>query len=369
MGRQEFGQDLASIARGRGGVTRRGALLGGVAGAAAAAAAVGSRAARAATAVPEVVLCNWGGDAIPAFTAAFVEPYEKRTGGKLVLDGSGPTNGKVRAMVEANHVTWDICDSGVTGLAELATRGLLAPIDYGVVQKSQVVPEFAYEFGVCNYMFSSVMAWDTRQVRGTAAPTLADFFDLRKFPGKRMIRKDSQAMLEMALLADGVPMDKLYPLDVERGFRKFASIKDALLTWDTGAQSQNLLRDGEVAMGWLWHTRANLLKRDTGGRIDWSFQGGLLQPGLWTAPRGNPAGKQAMVAIASMQDPPGQVSLLGAMGNGPANPAAASQVPEAMRATDPGYPTNAAMQAKIDAAWYRDNHGAVLRRFLDMLAA
>ena len=348
---QQFGHDLAQL-------TRRG-LLG------AAMAPVVLRGARAAT--PDVVLCNWGGDAIPAFTAAFAEPYAKATGAKMVLDGSGPSNGKVRAMVEARNVAWDLCDSGVTGLAELAPRGLLTPIDYAVVDKAKALPGFAYEFGVCNYMFSSVQAWDTRKIQGT--PTLADFFDLKKIPGKRMIRKDSQAMLEMALLADGVTIDKLYPLDVDRAFRKFASIKDALLTWDTGAQSQSLLRDGEVAMGWLWHTRANLLKRDTGGKIDWTFAGGLLQPGLWTVPKGNPAGKQAMVAIAAMQDPPGQVSLLGSMGNGPANPAAAALVPETLKAVDPSSPANAAVQGKIDAAWYAANHGATFRKFLDFLSA
>ena len=350
---QTFAQDLVEIA-----LSRR-AVLGG------AAALLAPGALHAAT--PEVVLCNWGGDAIPAFTAAFAEPYAKATGAKMVLDGSGPANGKVRAMVEARNVSWDILDSGVTGIAELGPRGLLTPIDYSVVDKAKVVPGFAYEFGVCNYMFSSVQAWDTRKVQGT--PTLADFFDLKKIPGKRMIRKDSQAMLEMALLADGVPMDGLYPLDLDRAFRKMATIKDALLTWDTGAQSQALLRDGEVAMGWLWHTRANLLKRDTSSRIDWSFAGGVLQPGLWTVPKGNPAGKQAMVAIAAMQDPPGQVSLLGAMGNGPANPAAAALVPSELEAVNPSSPKNAAMQVKIDAGWYAANHSATFRKFLDFLSA
>ncbi len=348
---QSFANDLAQI--------KRRTLLG------AAASLPFARMARAAT--PEVVLCNWGGDAIPAFTAAFVGPYAQKTGGTLVLDGSGPTNGKVRAMVEAHSVSWDLCDSGVTGIAELAPRGLLTPIDYSIVDKSKVLPGFAYEYGVCNYMFSTVQAWDTTKIKGT--PSLADFFDLKKVPGRRMIRKDSLAILEMALLADGVPMDSLYPLDVDRALKKLGTIKDALLTWDTGAQSQALLRDGEVSMGWLWNTRANLLKKETSGRIDWNFQGGVLQPGLWTVPKGNPAGAQAMIAIAAMQDPPGQVSLLGAMGNGPANPAAAALVPPALLPIDPSAPANAAIQVKIDAAWYAANYGASFRKFLDFLSA
>jgi putative spermidine/putrescine transport system substrate-binding protein len=354
---REFAADLADIARGFG---RRKLLAG--------AALLGiAPATLARAAVPEVVLCNWGGDAVPAFTKAFSDPYEKATGGKLTVDGSGPTNGKIRAMVEAHATRWDLCDSGVTGLAELATRNLLEPIDYSVVDKSKVMPGFAYEFGVCNYFFSTVQAWNTTKVKGT--PTLADFFDLKKIPGKRMIRKDSQAMLELALLADGVTIDKLYPMDVDRAFRKFTTIKDSLLLWDTGAQSQSLLRDGEVTMGWLWNTRANLLKNEPNSTIDWNFQDGLLQPGLWVTPKGNPAGKQAMVAIASMQAPAGQVELLAAMSNGPANPQAAALVPAAQLAADPSAPANAAMQAKISADWYRDNHGAVFRRFLEFLSA
>ncbi|WP_158743098.1 ABC transporter substrate-binding protein [Acidisphaera sp. L21] len=349
---QEFGDDLRLLGR-------RG-LLGGVAAASFAPSLVRA-------AVPEVVMCNWGGDAMKAFNDAFVGPYATSTGGKLVLDGSGPTNGKIRAMVEAKNVSWDLCDSGVTGLAELATRNLLAPIDYTVVDKSKVEPAFAYEYGVCNYMFSSVMAWDTTRVKGT--PTMADFFDLKKIPGKRMIRKDSQAMIEMALVADGVPIDKLYPMDVDRAIAKFQTIKDSILTWDTGAQSQSLLRDGEVSMGWLWHTRATLLKREPNSKIDWNFTGGVLQPGLWVVPKGNPAGKQAMMAIASMQDPANQVKLLSALGNGPANPKAAPLVPEDLRSIDPGYPSNAAVQSLINADWYHDNHGKTFKRFLDFLSA
>jgi putative spermidine/putrescine transport system substrate-binding protein len=357
---QEFAEDAAQILAERGrGLSRR-QLLG-------AAAAMGIAPSLAHAAVPDVVLCNWGGDAIKAMTEAFVVPYEKATGGKMVIDGSGPANGKMRAMVEAKHVIWDMCDSGVAGIGELGPLGLLEPIDYSIVDRSHILPEFGYKYGVVNYMFSSVLAWDTKQVKTT--PTPADFFDLKTFPGKRMIRKDSQGMLELALIADGVPIDKLYPLDQERALKKIASIKDELLYWSTGAQSQDLLRSGEVVMGWLWHTRANLLKQDTKGRIDWTFNGGLIQPGLWAVPKGNPAGKQVMVAIATLQAVPGQIALLGAMGNGPANPQASGSVPADLVSVDPGAPANLAVQARISAPWYEAHYGASLKAFLDMVAS
>jgi putative spermidine/putrescine transport system substrate-binding protein len=255
----------------------------------------------------------------------------------------------------------------VSGTGELGPRGLLEPIDYAIVDRSRILPEFGYEFGVVNYMFSTVLAWDTKVV--TTLPTQADFFDLKKVPGKRMLRKDSQAMLEMALIADGVPIDKLYPIDLDRALRKISAIKSEILYWDTGAQSQTLLRSGEVAMGYLWHTRANLLKRDTKGRIDWNFAGGLLQPGLWTVPKGNPGGRQAMVAIAAMQEVPGQFSLLRSMGNGPANPQAGTAIPAELQDVNPASAANIRIQAKIDAAWYQANGGAALKAFLDVISS
>jgi hypothetical protein len=89
------------------------------------------------------------------------------------------------------------------GTGELGPIGLLEEIDYSIVDRAKVDPAFTYKYGVANYMFSTVMAWDTKKVTGT--PTLADFFDIQKFPGRRMLRRSNQGMLELALLADGVP--------------------------------------------------------------------------------------------------------------------------------------------------------------------
>jgi putative spermidine/putrescine transport system substrate-binding protein len=365
--KQSFAEDCAEILVGElrsGRLSRRDFLA--ACAAMGLAATIGGRLAFAQS-VKDVILVNFGGDAMKAFGEAFVEPYQKKTGGKMILDGSGATNGKIKTMVEARNVTWDVCDSGLAGTGELGPLGLLEEIDYAIVDKKKVEAAFAYKYGVVNYMFSTVMSWDTAKVK--AKPSLADFFDLKKYPGKRMVRKNSQAMMELALLADGVPKEKLYPLDEDRAFKKIAGIKDQLLYWNTGAESQSLLRDGEVVMGWLWHTRANLIARDTNGRVPFTFEDGLLQPGLWIVPKGNPAGKQAMTAIASMQAPEGQVKLLAAMGNGPANPEAQPMVPAELKKLDPGAPENAAVQAKIDADWYEKRGAAALQRFLDMIAS
>ena len=48
--------------------------------------------------------------------------------------------------------------------------------------------------------------------------TIADFFDTEKYPGKRGLRKNPKANLEMALMADGVAADDVYSvLETEEG--------------------------------------------------------------------------------------------------------------------------------------------------------
>ena len=151
------------------------------------------------------------------------QEFEKATGIKVrAFPGSDPT--KVKAMVETGNVEWDMAQLSRGSIMNLMKNGdYFERIDYSIVDKSKVTPGFAYKYGVCNYMFSTVQAWDSSKIK--EKPTLADFFDFKKYPGKRLMRKDSQAMYELALMADGVPMDKLYPLDVDRAFKKLEEIK------------------------------------------------------------------------------------------------------------------------------------------------
>ena len=86
--------------------TRR-ALLKGGASLLAAPAVLAAGAARA-EARKEVVVVNYGGAAMKAFDEAYVQPFAAQ-GGRMVLDGSGPLNGKILTMVQSRNVTWDIC--------------------------------------------------------------------------------------------------------------------------------------------------------------------------------------------------------------------------------------------------------------------
>ena len=284
--------------------------------------------------------------AVPAMTKAWADPFNKTSAVKAVVDGSGPSSAKMKAMVESGKVTWDVVDRNLIAGLELGRQSLLEKIDYSIVDKSKVRPDHAGEWSVGSYIYANVLAYQTDAFGGRTPKTWKDFYNLKDFPGKRTMRKHIDGQLETALLADGVPADKLYPIDVKRALDKIKSIKKDVFFWSTGAESQQLLRDKEVTMGSVWNTRAMVSKRESNGKIDFHFNEGSAWVGAWLVPKGNPAGKDAFKFIASSQDPAGQVVLFEALGNGPVNPAAARwcrrisrrSIPAVRRITRSRYP-------------------------------
>ena len=72
-------------------------------------------------------------------------------------------------------------------------------------------------------------------------------------------------------MADGVPMDKLYPLDIDRAFAKFDTIKGEIIWWDTNSQSQQLFIDGEVNLGLILNGRAyDAAKKGAPIAVEWN---------------------------------------------------------------------------------------------------
>ena len=85
-------------------------------------------------------------------------------------------------------------------------------------------------------------------------------FDLEKYPGKRSLEKKAINNFEWALLADGVAPDQIYEVlgtdeGVKRALAKLDTIKDQVVWWEKGAQTPQLLADGEVVMGSTYNGR------------------------------------------------------------------------------------------------------------------
>jgi putative spermidine/putrescine transport system substrate-binding protein len=319
----------------------------------------------------EIVLVNWGGDAVAGMKKAFVDPYAaKKPDPTVVIDGAGPASGKIRAMVQSGKVTWDVMDRNLHTSIELGREGVLEKIDYSIVDRTKVRPEHAGEWGIGNYIYSHNMTYNTKAWGGRVPKSWADVFNVKDFPGKRAFRRQQiDGVLEAALMADGVPPEKVYPIDVKRALDKLKSIKEHAIFYDSLAQSQQVFREREAVAGVVLNTRATPLMRDTKGECQFSFDQGIVWVGTWMVPKGNPAKAKVWDFIASTQDPAGQVELFKALGNGPINPAAAALVPDDLRPVDPGNPDNYNRMILGNAEWYAANATAVTAQYMDAISS
>ncbi len=325
---------------------------------------------RAAAQANEIVLANWGGDAVKAYTDAWGIPFEGATGTKVAIDGTGPTDGKIKAMVESGNVTWDVCDGDLFTPLSLGPRDLLEPLDYSIIDRDKVRPGHAFDHGIASYLYSYVLAYDASKFGNDPPKGWADFWNVDKYPGKRSFYKWMNGALEAALLADGVARDQVYPIDMDRAFKKLEELKPHIgVYWESGSASQQMFRDEEVVMGCIWHTRASLLEKETDGKITWTWNEGNAGGGCWVVPKGNPAGKKVMEFIAFAQDPQTQIALLSTMGNGPANPEGSQQAPAELRRVDPGQPENWAAQVPMGVEWFAENYDEALNAYLDFISA
>ena len=316
-----------------------------------------------------LVVCNWGGDALKYQPEAWGKPFEAASGITVEFDGSGPSFGKIRAMEESSQVTWDVCDTNLAAALNLGRRGYLEKIDYTIVDRSKVRPGFSNDWGVSHFVYSFVLAYDRTKFGKSPPRSWADFWNTRDFPGMRTLPDRTLGALEGALMADGAAAQAaaLYPMDEHRALEKIRAIKDQTIFWKTATQSQQLLRQGEVSMGMLWHTRAVVLKRDPDASIDFTWNQGVLIPAGWLVPKHNPGGRAVFDFIAATQDPKSQVELLRLMGNGPANPAADALVPPDLRADNPTDPDNLRLQVTADPEWIAANQDRVYEDYVKVI--
>ena len=302
----------------------------------------------------ELVLVNWGGESIPSYKKAFGDSFEQATGIKVTYDGSGPQPAKLRAMAQSGKIVWDLLDFNAEKAMLLDAEGLVESIDYTIVDKNKIYPGWAYKAGAAFYVYSTVFCFDNAKL-ATKPNSWSDFWDLKKFPGRRGMRKTPEGAIEACMMAAGRSIKNVYPIDLKLAVAKIKEIKSECIFWNSGSQSQDILRNGEVSMGLVWHSRAISLFRESKGRFDWTWNQGLMNIDVLCVVKNNPGGREAaMKLIAHTQDPARQVELLRVLGNAPVNPAAAAMVPADLKRFDPTQPEHRAVQAELNPLWWNE---------------
>jgi putative spermidine/putrescine transport system substrate-binding protein len=309
-------------------------------------------------AAQQLTVVSFGGSYQEAQSKALFQPAAKALG-ITVKEETYTGIADLRLKVKAGAVTWDVVASGSGSAARAGAEGILEKLDYKIIDVANFVPGTWQDYCVGGDVFSTVLAWNTKTYGDKGPQSWADFWDVKKFPGKRSYRKSVAGALEPALMADGVPANKVYevlsaPGGIERAIKKIKELKPSVAVWwASGAQHAQLMKDGEVDMITGWNGRFDVAAKD-GAKVAYTFNQALLDNDCYAIAKGAPSKDLAMKFLAEISKPQYQAEFTKYITYGPTNKKAyeLGAIEASYAKQLPSYPENAAKQLTIDLDWY-----------------
>jgi putative spermidine/putrescine transport system substrate-binding protein len=289
-------------------------------------------------------------------------PFGEETGATILSDGP-MEYAKIQAQVESNNVTWDVVDMDSTWAAGQCGKNL-QKLDYDVIDVSNVPEELISDCYVPAMQYANVVMYNTDKYGQDAPKTWADFFDVKKFPGKRSINgSDVGPVIEGALLADGVAEKDLYPLDVDRALKKLDTIKDQLIYWSTGAESQQMLESGEADMAVVWSGRAYSAVKN-GAKYAPAWDTGVLVADVLGVPTNAKNPKASMAFINYYLGKEQQEKLTETTSYSPINTQSEPKIDDLAKQYLVSAPEIKDKLVVSDFAWWGENYPAALEKYL-----
>ncbi|WP_167333619.1 ABC transporter substrate-binding protein [Sinorhizobium arboris] len=322
-------------------------------------------------AAEQLVIATTGGTFEKELRKYFFDPFTAATGieVKTVSASGADTITRVKAMVASGNVEWDLYLAGEIQSASELHKTLnedLTEFCRLYQSDADLVPNTCNHAGVLAGYGTTLLVYNTEAFPGRALRTWADFWDTKTFPGPRALPNfsDPWRVLAAALLADGVPQDKLFPLDVERALRKLDELKPNIaLWWKSGDQSTQGFRNGEFVVGQMWQTRATTLKQE-GQPIDWSLEQAFLVGDRWALIKGAPHRENALKFLkAFIDNKEGQARYSEVQIATPVRYSAMAMMSPAARKTIPTTPEVMAKLVVPDAKWINANSADLLVRW------
>ncbi len=321
----------------------------------------------------ELTVVSFGGAYQEAQSKTLFVPAAKALGIKI-KEETYTGIADLRLKVKAGAVTWDIVASGSGSAARAGTEGILEKLDYKIIDTSDFIPGTAQEYCVGGDVFSTVLAWNTKTYGDKGPQSWADFWDVKKFPGKRAFRKSVAGALEPALMADGVAPDKVYevlsaPGGIERAIKKIKELKPHVAVWwSSGAQHAQLMKDGEVDMTTGWNGRFDVAAKD-GAKVAYTFNQALLDYDCYAIAKGAPNKDLAMKFLAEISKPQYQADFTKFITYGPTNKKAyeIGAIEAGYAKQLPSHPDNAAKQLPVNLDWYIKHEADASAAYQNML--
>ena len=342
----------------------------------------------------DLTIVSWGGAYTASQQKAYHDPYMAANSDVKIINDDSAAEGlaKLRAQVESGNITWDIvdmvasdaitaCDEGL--LEEVDPDTWLAPAPDGTPAADDFFAGTLTPGGtncfIPQIVYSTTFGYRTDAFEGEQPSTIADVFDLEKFPGKRGLEKKPIGNLEWALIADGVALEDVYDTlstkeGMDRAFAKLDAIKDHVVWWTKGAQPPQLLADGEVVISSAYNGRlfSAIAEKNQPIAMLWDYQ--VFDLDGWVVPRGSEkldAIKKYLYFATDTQRLADQAKFIS---YGPARYSSGPLVGKHdtlgidMKPHMPTNESNAKTLINFDYVWWADNRAEIDERFNAWLA-
>jgi putative spermidine/putrescine transport system substrate-binding protein len=320
------------------------------------------------TVARDLTVVSVGGALQESFRKAYWQPYAAAKSEKLVEDSNVVGLTKVKAMVESGNVIWDLVQMDEEDVVVGCDSGLLEKIDWAsAAPATRDLPrELMNPCGVPAMLWAKVLSYDSKRLPD-GPKSWTDFWDTKRWPGKRALRKQAKQTLEIALMADGVPAAEVYKLlatkaGQDRAFAKLDQIKKDVQWWEAGAQPIEWLASGAVVMASAYNGRIDAANKE-GRSLAMVWKNQVYGPTDWVVVKGSPNKAKALALIDYMSAPAQQKLFAETIPYGPANPKAQALLSKAVLDKLPNAPQNIDQPLLQNTAFWADHLDELQQRF------
>jgi putative spermidine/putrescine transport system substrate-binding protein len=320
----------------------------------------------------KVVFVGNGGSTQDAQDTAFTKPFADQFHVQ-VTEGTDSSLARVKAAVLSGHPDFDVTSVNQADYIAGVQAGLWEPIDYSYFRPEDLksMPaDVRKQYGVGDIYYSQNLIFNNKLFPATGAqPTSwSDFWDLSKFPGKRGVPSCKQAartmLPEAALLADGVPVSQLYPLDINRALNKIKQLGKSAVWYDQVDTALTLLSSGDESMAIGPNGRVQILV-DKKAPIQLVWNQARVSFDMLVIIKGSPNKVDAQKLVAFMSQPQPQAKMAALSGYGPSNPAAYNSIDASVMAHLVTNPAIVSQTFVKNDQWWIDN----TQKWLDACSA
>ncbi len=316
----------------------------------------------------DLTVTGWGGSSTAAQEKAWYQPYTEKTGINLLEATWSGGIGILRTKVQGGNADWDVVQVEADEVILGCEEGLFEKLDWNKLGGSdKFIPAAVNDCGVGNEVWTVLLGYDGDRLKD-GPKSWADFWNLKKWPGKRGLRKTPKYTLEAALMADGVPPQDVYkvlstPVGVDRAFKKLDEIKPNIVWYTSPSQVPELVGSGELIMSMGTQGRYLAANQQNKKNFKIVWNGNNYAVDFWVILKGSPNKEKAMDFIAYMSQPEVQARLPNYIPLGVTNKAAAPLIDPKVRPILPTAPENIQNAVALNAQFWVENNDQLTQRF------